>query len=231
LIVPDFVMLGRTVPEPTSQKVLYVCSAGVSSSQGLLRLYPLTIRDAITRWTHAEIDLVPHAIKPHDSRPESRNPGPLGWRAVGKVRQSERAALLAPFVVGSIAEANARRMSLALVKPLPGWEFQLDRNPGEQAPHHEIWGPLPPKSKERFAFTPRLRFNDSAGPHRIQVRDWGVFELMRKYEGAIAAMGPDEQVSWIGNSLKITDESLLFVGNYASHRTAWCVISVLNGVA
>lgn len=231
-LVNDFVMLGRTVPEPTSTKDLFVCSAGVAPSQGgLVRLYPLTARQSVPRWTVNEIDLIPHAIKPRDSRPETRSLGLGGYREIGTVPASQRAALLSPYLVDSIREANERRMSLALVKPLPGWEFRLDRNPGDQAPHHEIWGPQPPKARERFAFTPRLVFDDAAGRHKIQVRDWGLFELMRKNEARISGMEPDEQVSWIGNGLKINDRSLLFVGNYANHRTSWCVISVLGGCA
>lgn len=227
-MIHDFVMLGKTVPEPNSKKLIYVCSAGVSpSSGGLLRLYPLSVLDCPRKWQQCRIDL---SGKRSDNRRETRTLGPAGYVETGLIGKADRAALLAPYVVGSIAEANERRMSLALIRPR-SWEFHLDCNPGERAPHREIFGPVPPKARERFDFTPRLHFTDSVGTHRLQVREWGLFELMRKHETKIAAMTQDQQASWIFGSLSMTERSLLFVGNFAQFRNSWLIISVLNGVA
>lgn len=230
MIVNDFVMLGRTVPEPNRDKQVYVCSVGYCpTTGGLTRVYPLSVHDRLPRWQRAAIDLVPVTRK-GDHRPASRSLGAGGFRALDRCRPEWFRPHFEPLYVDSIAEANRRRISLALLRLPAGWEFRLDRNPGDRAPHHEIWGPVPPKAKERFCFTPRLHFRDPENNHKIQVRDWGVFELMRKYEQRINAMTPDEQVSWIGQSLRLRDGITMLIGNYENALTAWCVISILGQV-
>jgi hypothetical protein len=67
-----------------------------------------------------------------------------------------------------------------------------------------------------------LVFDDDAGTHRLQLRDWGCFEFMRKF-------GDDRRADMHG-ALHLGERSSLLIGNLNNQRRAWIVISVLNGV-
>jgi hypothetical protein len=79
MVVEDFVMLGKTVPEPNSDGRVFVCSAGVSAElKTLMRIYPLARRDAPERWS---INRVQVERNLRDNRIESRKLA--GDRSVG----------------------------------------------------------------------------------------------------------------------------------------------------
>lgn len=236
MICDDFVMLGTTVPEPTRKgDRVFVCSAGVSAQRGeLMRVYPLARRGIPHRWHTYR---VPLERNPDDHRPESwritadRSPGhherineafvPTGQ----VVPDRRRADLLAPFRVGSIHEANARRLSLAVIHP--EWtDLSFEANAASpDSPQLALFdtGQEPPKGARRFPFIPRLRFEDDCGEHNLMLRDWGCYELMRKHEHAYFRQH-------MASALHLRPSSCLLVGNMNHRRNAWLIISVLNGI-
>lgn len=233
ITIDDFVMLGKTVPEPQSDGRIFVCSAGVSPQmKQLMRIYPLGRYDAPKRWSVNEIRLERNRS---DSRPES-------WKRYNPSRGAEddanpdvvtlqreyprasRAALLAPYAVGSVKEANARRLSLAVLHP-DDYDLGFDHNPDSpDSPQLALFdsGKPTPQGAKRFAYIPRLHFRDEDGEHRLMLRDWGCFEWMRK-EG-------DGRRHELTTGLHLTPSSSLLIGNFNRHRTSWLVISVLNGL-
>lgn len=236
MIVEDLVMLGKTVPEPSSDGRVFVCSAGVSPElRTLIRIYPLSLRDCPPRWMTCRMAL---ERNPQDSRPESwkmagdRSPDQLP-RINFRITQSEqvpegrRADLLGPYVIGSIREANERRLSLAIVHPLtqPTLEFRRHEADDPISPQQSLF--IVPKKQlefgsKRFPHNPYLRFEDDGGAHRLQVRDWGVYEFLRKHG--------DHRRAELAQALHLSDDSSLMVGNFHNHRNAWCVISVLSRI-
>lgn len=234
ITIDDFVMLGKTVPEPQSDGRIFVCSAGVSPTlRDLIRVYPLGRFGAPPRWSVNEIPLERNK---KDSRRESfqiaGNRSPETHQDINNVirlRQKEypkaaRAALLAPYTVGSIREANARRLSLAVLHP-EHMDMGFDHNPDSpDSPQLALFdsGKPEPQGAKRFAYIPRLRFRDEDGEHRLMLRDWGCFEFMRK-QG-------DARRTELPAALHLTPASSLLVGNFNRHRTSWLVISVLNGL-
>jgi hypothetical protein len=234
VIIEDFTLLGTTVPESTrSDGRICVCSAGVSpESRKLIRLYPLARRHAPSRWNTYR---VPVERNPKDHRPESfKLQGDRSdsghpyinnvFTNVGEVKPTERAQLLRPFIVGSIKEANEKRLSLAILQPDFG-ALDFDYNPDSpDSPQLALFpdlGPEIPVGAKRFPYIPRLNFYDEVGPHRLMIRDWGVYEQMRKYPGRHR-----ELPHW----LHLSSASSLLVGNFNQHRSAWLIISVLNGL-
>lgn len=233
MILEDFVMLGTTVPEPNSDGRVFVCSAGVSIEFGrLVRIYPLARKNVPRRWCMYR---VPVEINPKDSRLESfkvrgdRSPGAheninAHFELVGKVSPQEKPDLLSQFKIGSIKEANSRRMSLAVIEP-EELELYLEHNPGSpDSPQLRLFvdpEDRPKVGARRFAYIPRLRFRDEEGFHDLSLRDWGCFELMRKH--------PD-RCTEMAQFLHLSKESCLLVGNQNHRRTSWLVISVLNGI-
>lgn len=241
IVLDDFVMLGKTVPEPNSDGRVFVCSAGYSETlRSLVRVYPLGRYDSPPRWSISTAKL---ERNPRDSRIESfklagdRSPD-QHWRincsaftVTGKVSELARAELLRKHVVPSIAEANAARLSLAVVHP-SALEIEFDHNPASpESPELALFD-LPgeaPKGARRFPYIPRLRFADDKGEHRLQLRDWGVYELMRKHNN-LALMSESERRRYVGQALHLDPSCSLLLGNLNNQRTAWLVISVMRGL-
>lgn len=244
MILDDFVMLGTTVPEPNSDGRVFVCSAGLSPEYGkLVRIYPLARRNVPKRWGQYR---VPLERNPRDSRDESFQIA--ADRRIGaherindhfeivrkQVPHSERVAMLAPYVVGSIREANERskaaktpreRFSLAVIHP-ESLELTFDHNPDSpDSPQQALFdrGGDPPSGAKRFPLIPRLRFRDELDWHNLMLRDWGTFEFQRKHSSEYFRRN-------LANALHLDQSSSLLVGNFNQHRTSWLVISVLNGI-
>lgn len=233
MICEDFVMLGKTVPEPVSDGRIFVCSAGYSPEmRQLIRIYPLARHGAPHRWT---VSRVPLERNPKDSRPESWKLA--GDRSLGSherinevitpystLTAGEKLTLLANADewVASINEANERRLSLALIRP-KNFEVIFDENRlSPDSPQLKLFDDGLPEAEgaKRFPYIPRLRFIDGDGTERkLMIRDWGAYELMRKHPEYTFDM---EEALWLG------DDSTLLVGNFNSHRHSWLIISVLN---
>lgn len=233
MICEDFIMLGKTVPEPSSDGRIFVCSAGYSPElRSLIRIYPLARHAAPKRWS---VNRVPLERNPKDSRPESWKLA--GDRTIGSHERINQVFSAYDNVKGmrrldyldddriwveSIAEANQRRLSLALIRPTAAPRLYYDHNQDSpDSPQLKLFstGDPEPQGAKRFPFIPRLEFHDQAGSHRLMLRDWGCYELMRKNPGLSVDMA---------DALSLGHDSALLIGNLNSHRTSWLVISVLN---
>lgn len=246
MILEDFIMLGTTVPEPNGDGRVKVCSAGISPELGkLIRVYPLARRNIPTRWHGYR---VPLERNPKDSRPESwkiagdRTPGAhehindLFEPLHGEYPRSKRAALLGGHVVGSIEEANERKLSLAVIHP-ESVELTFDYNEDSPDSPQEALFELPPGTEipagaKRFPLMPRIRFKDETRMNHLMLRDWGAYELQRK---ALKELGPAAGCDYFRNGLEQAlhldrNRSSLLVGNIHRHFTSWLIISVLNGI-
>jgi hypothetical protein len=236
MILDQFVMLGKTVPESNSDGRQFVCTAGYDLElRAPIRIYPMARWNSPARWS---VSQVPLERNDKDSRAESwkirgdRSPGAHD-RINDVIRPRQRATSIAvqrdiveALTVPSLAEANRRRLSLCVILPddLP----RIDLEAGEVAemqPTPDMFGAavhLPVAA--RFRWHPRLRFKDSTGlPHDLMLRDWGCYELMRK-NGDAAAMQ-------LGEALNLSTAPPLLCGNLNRFRNAWLVISVFSGTA
>ena len=236
MILEDFVMLGKTVPEPNkTDGRVFVCSAGVSAEyRKLIRIYPLAQRAAPRRWG---VYRVPLERNPRDNRDESfqvagdRRPGAherinTQFETVkAEFPARDRAGLLSRYVVGSIQEANAKRLSLAIIQP-DVMEVAFEANPASAAAPQLVLfdsGEESDSGARRFAWMPRIKFHDECGWHYLMLRDWGAFELQRKRGEAYFRQH-------LESALPLKPTSSLLVGNMNNRRTTWLVISVLNGI-
>jgi len=235
VVIDDFVMLGKSVPEPSSDGRIFVCSAGVSPTlRSLIRIYPLARANAPRRWHRSTIHL---ERNPRDDRHESFSIAgerhfhheTINGRFTddGVVPDHERAALLSPYVFEGQDEANRLQMSLAVIHPAE-ISFYLKRAVPDdpESPQLALFD-LPDereaKPTARFEWVPRLIFRDGLGTHDLQLRDWGAYELMRKH-------GYDYAREHLAAALHLRDDTSLLIGNQANRRTSWLVISVFNGV-
>lgn len=234
MILEDFVMLGTTVPEPKKDGRVFVCSAGISPElRSLVRIYPLGRRGVPHRW---DIHRVPVERNSQDSRPESyKIAGDRGvdvhadinqrFERLGTTRHADRIGLLRSYAVASIKEANAKKLSLAIIHP-ESIQLEFEHNPDSpDSPQLALFDRPgePPSGAKRFALMPRLSFRDELGWNRLMLRDWGAFELQRKNS-------TDYFRTNLAGALHLDEDSSLLVGNMNNQRTAWLVISVLNGI-
>lgn len=241
MLLDDFVMLGKTVPEPNSDGRVFVCSAGVSETlRSLVRIYPLGRYAAPTAWSVSTVKL---ERNPKDSRVESfklagdRSPD-QHWRinassftVTGTLAKLARPELLSRYVLASVAQANAERLSLAIVQP-DAMALEFEHNPASpDSPMLALFDLPgdPPQGARRFPYIPRLLFHDEAGDHRLQLRDWGVYELMRKHAN-LTVMTENERREYVTGALHLDGSCSLLIGNINHHRNAWLVISVLRGL-
>lgn len=250
LTVDDFVMLGKTVPEPNSDGRVFVCSAGYSETlRSLIRIYPLARYDAPKTWSVSTVSL---ERNPQDSRFESyqiygdRSRGAhdhinRGFHVTGEVKRHHRAELIKRAVFDSIADANARtigygkdRVSLAIMHG-QGYDLEFEHNPeSPESPQIALFeapfgAAVPEFGAKRFPYVPKLNFHDQAGPHRLSLREWGVFELMRK-NNYLVEMSEGERRQYVRGALHLDPSCSLLVGNMNNQRNAWLVISVLRGL-
>lgn len=240
MVLDDFVMLGKTVPEPNSDGRVFVCSAGYSPTlRSLIRVYPLARHGAPPRWSVSTVRLERNQM---DSRAESfklagdRRPGAhehinREFAVTGEISVSRRGELLRRCVVDSIDDANRRRLSLAVLQS-DGIYLEFEHNPASpDSPQLALFdvAERPQAGARRFPYIPRLRFRDRVGEHRLMLRDWGVYELMRKHEN-LTGMSDGERSRYVGDALRLDPTCSLLVGNLNNQRTAWLVISVLRGL-
>lgn len=169
---------------------------------------------------------------PKDARPASyriaaqRDPDHHKWinrefHRTGSIPKAKRADHLHHSVfIDSIAHANQRRISLGIIRPLDlevQWKRPDSRNPID-VHQGELFAMETGNRPDRI---PYLGFTDHDGDHSLQLRDWGVYELMRKH-------GPDFASRNTAGYLHLRDSSALLVGNILRHQNVWLVISVLN---
>jgi hypothetical protein len=250
MVLDDFVMLGKTVPEPNSDGRTFVCSAGYSATlRSLIRIYPLARFDAPPTWSECTVKL---ERNPSDSRAESyrlagdRRPGShdhinrTAFEVHGMVPKSHRAELLHRCVFPSVVAAEQRqpgygkdRSSLAILQP-ELMDLYFEHNPASPDSPHLALFDLPcakePTGARRFPYIPRLRFVDGDGKERNpMLREWGVFELMRKNNN-LTDMSDGERRKYMTGALHLDATCSLLVGNMLNRRNAWLVISVLRGL-
>ena len=235
MILEDFVMLGTTVPEPNSDGRVFVCSAGISPQlRRLVRIYPLARHHAPHRWG---IYRVPVELNPQDSRIESfkiagdRTPDEHyrinnQFQEIGTTPDADRPRLLAKYTVESIQQANQQRLSLAIIHPAAMDVYFEHNSESPDSPQLRLFdyaSDKPVYGAKRFSIIPRLQFEDAGGTHRLMIRDWGVYELLRK-------RGPEYFQANLSGALHLRADSSLLVGNMNNRRNTWLIISVLNGI-
>lgn len=224
----NFLMLGKTVPEPSkTDERIYVCSAGYHPDLGLTRVYPLGQARAPRRWSLNDVTV---ERNPRDHRAES-------WRIAGDRHdrwindrftttgrldsdQARDMLLDDRRIPRSIQQANEARRSLALLTP-DHIGFSLKHVPDHpDSPQQGLFDAdlAPDEAQRRFPAIPYLHI-DGEAQRNFQLRDWGAYEWMRKH--------PDD-LDAIPDALHLGPKSALLVGNINGRFSTWLVISVLN---
>lgn len=225
--VTGLVMLGKTKPEQRrTDGRTFVCSAGWHPDLGLIRIYPLAVADAPQDWGVYDVDL---ERNPRDNRPESwriaagRHPADhprinQQFTRTGTVSRTHRAAILDDaYQPQSLHDANSARRSLAVLHTARA-HIEWD-TPAGVFDHNQL--ALFQEDDLAVRLLPRVVFTDRDGhQHRLQMREWGLHELVRK-------VGAERAAADTARALHLHTDSPLLVGNMNNQRTAWLAIKVL----
>ena len=235
----DFTMVGKTVARRDSQNRITVCSVGLSrgleeeTGWGLLRVYPLSKNNCPKDWSVCQIPL---ERNPKDSRKES-------WKLAGDRSAENHDAinsaitltsetnshgmrdLIEEHTVSSIAEANRMKISLCFIRPT--WT-EIDHTPHKESPSYDQISLIPeaerefdPYGPDALPYTPVMRFGDKNGIHRLQYRDWGTCELLRKG-------GPSTRHKVFGANRLDEPGQVLLCGSMNGRRNVWLVIKAFR---
>jgi hypothetical protein len=236
MILDDFVMLGKTVPEANGDGRQFVCTAGYSLElRQAIRIYPMARVHCPRRWSLARIPL---ERNPKDSRIESwkirgdRAPDAhdqinnVICTIVPEISIPTKREIAQTLRVRSLKRANENCQSLCVLYPetVPQLSFDAGEE-AEMAPTPDLFGNRPDlKVAQRFNWHPRLRFKDEDGDsHNLMLRDWGCYEFMRK--GGNSKIPPLD----LEQALNLSTAPPLFCGNLNRFRNSWLIISVFHG--
>ncbi len=114
----EAVVLVKAAPLPSSRYKETVCCAAMTDRGEWLRLYPIRYRvlppeKRFRRWDRIRFRWRPPT---NDSRPESRRINEDSLVVLGRLKERERGAFVAPSVVDSLKAVRRRNMSFALLR-------------------------------------------------------------------------------------------------------------------
>ncbi len=225
--IDDWCCLGRTVPEESKKYGLKVCSVGYSAElKAFMRVYPLPLECDIKQRTICQLEL---ARNPSDSRDESwkltRESEDAGIVEVGTPREKEDVVVwLEKHLSPSIADLNDRRRSIGVLKlPTEALEgiLRQRKTPDVSDPEQQLFFEDIDENfgQGTISVAPYLEFRDAAGPHCIQLREWGCYEFLRKNPTKTDQLWSAMRID------KADSDVYLVVGNMSNHRKVWLVIS------
>jgi hypothetical protein len=219
MILEDFVMLGKTAPETDRQGRVTVCSAGWSPElRQLVRIYPLAVENAPPDFSVSQVRLERNH---KDSRHES-------WKIAGDRSADVHSGINARFdvkrilndrsslaeqipIVGSIREANEKRLSLAVIQPEVKPNFYLERNTARILGGEKV-------CTKSYKYTPRLKFSLNGSLHKLKYLNQEVYDYIK----------PSSKDDFWKIQGRFKRNPKLLVGNMFAYRNNWLVIAGLD---
>lgn len=192
----ECVILIKAQPHRSSRYFETVCCAGVGRDQRWRRQYPVPFRilqdsQKFSRWQWISYDFVPPK---EDKRRESQKVLSHTLQTHSELKLSERASFLSPLVRSSLAEADDRKDSLALVRPLEvrleGIKKSSEELLSEAQKHKELASQLSllDGDEEVQPLTPCamqfvVHWKDQDGKrHRQECDDWETAAAFNRFE-------------------------------------------------
>jgi len=225
--IDDFIMFGRTVPEKSQKYGVTVCGAGYSPEiRSFIRIYPLPIRCKIESRDMVTVEV---DRSKHDSRHESwalkdRNEKSVSG-SLGKMTKEEIRQILEKRVT-TLDNLNDAKASLGVIKP-DNFDVEMKtraaiQDPNQMSLFDEFEETITFKTSSDYFKIPYLVTSEGKQKH-LQLREWGIYELMRKNPTKINA-------EYVSNALHIgKDKDVFFiVGNMNQFKTVWLVIKVFS---
>jgi len=228
--IDDFIVLGKTVPEKSKKYGEKVCMAGLSTEmKSLLRLYPIDIYSKIPTRSTLVVEVERNNL---DSRLESwtlKDRSTWSIRSVGeKVGKAQLIEVLESQVAQSIDNLNENRKSLGVLKVDSFDIIMKTRKNIDNDLQLKLFDDFQEfagfKTASDYFQIPYFRINGDDKQRCLQIREWGVYELIRKGEESNQPISAID----IKKALHIKDNSTVYlvVGNMNNVRNVWIIIKV-----
>lgn len=225
----NLIVYGRTVPEESKRYGQSVCMAGYNPElRQMMRIYPLNVTSTVKarHYITAEVER-----NPRDSRLESWALKDRDGSAIILGQKCDPASLrhfLDKEVVEHVDLLNEARKSLGVLRP-DHFSIELKTrsfisNPQQLELFDQFIESGGFKSAGKYFLAPYVVIPSEASQQCFQIREWGIYELLRKYEQS----GKQISATIILDALHITNERDVYfvVGNLNQARTIWLVIKV-----
>lgn len=190
----ECMILIKALPHRSSKYSETVCCAGVGIDQKWRRQYPVPFRilkdeQKFKRWQWISYQYV----RPTDDpRKESQKVQPESVALKSLMKKSERADFLAPLICSSFDEANSRRDSLTLIRPVDLELSAIEKSRAEleveTIKHRELANQLSMFDNTAEPLTPcrmqfRLDWKDQNGKRRShECDDWETSAAFNRFE-------------------------------------------------
>lgn len=219
MILEDFVMLGKTAPETDRQGRVTVCSAGWSPElRQLVRIYPLAVENAPPDFSVSQVRI---ERNDRDTRHES-------WKIAGDRSLNVHAGINTRFdvkrilndrqslvdqipLVGSVQEANQKRLSLAVIQPDSKPNFYLEKNSNWRVSGKEV-------STKSYKYIPRVEFFLDGNKHKLKYLNQEVYQHLK----------PTNKSDFWRIAGRFKRNPKLLIGNMFAYRNNWLVIAGLD---
>jgi hypothetical protein len=221
MILEDVIMLARTVPEPSKRYGVKVCSVVYSPElKGLIRIYPLLPNERIRSRHTLRVELERNRM---DSRRESFKK--INYSLTGNVVQKEGLeSIFDSLVSEDISELNDQRKSLGIIKTnLNDCRFEMKSKKDVEDPRQLCLFQSPDLNTQKlmtgqdYKHIPYVVVPGQKQQKNLQIREWGIYELIRKNDGVIS----DKYLTGIFKG----EDVYFIVGNMNGCRSVWIVCS------
>lgn len=230
--MPNYIVLGQTIPEQSKKYGVRVCTAGYNlDTSEFVRVYPLSVDYHFSRWQCFEG--LPLRRNNKDNREESWRLNiniddihTIPWTMYPK---SKRTALIEELYqfhyAESIRQLNNERRSLAIIR-LNDCEpyFTNQRKTPVDCRQMCMFDDTDYSqlTKVGYKYLPRIKFLDDAGlPHDLMLQSWDAYmhqkNLSNKY-------GVDSL--WEIMKVKRGGNKFALIGNMNHQRNSWLIITL-----
>lgn len=229
--IDDFIIFGRTVPEESKKHGKCVCMAGYSPElRQLMRIYPLTVGIKLKARQSLMVLLERNQL---DSRIESwtlKGRSPLSILNVSPVVSSDFLKMcLEKNLSDDVDSLNFKKKSLGILKAEFSIEMRVRNSIKDLAQRelfHDFYEMVGFKTAKDYFTAPYVRLSTNGRQKYFQIREWGLYELMRKYEQQGKAITETD----IKKSLFLQDNRDVFfvIGNMNHARNTWIIIKTFS---
>ncbi len=237
----DAIVIIKAAPQIGQKHGETVCCAGVDLEGNWLRLYPVSFRtlqknQKFKRWDR--INFKWRLPKAEDQRIESRRIDQQSLEIVGKLKNSEKEAFLAPLIVTSLDKEREKNKSLALLKA-QDLQFFYEQKTEEEIQKQKVKFDELAKQTDMFIqketnpiepcpYKFKYKYKTDDGPREGTCQDW---EIEATYYHHKRRDGEEKALQFI---MKTFGEDypkkgmLLAMGTHSLHPNTWLINGVIR---
>lgn len=220
MILEEVIMLARTVPEPSKKYGVKVCSVAYSPElKQLIRMYPIMPRERMPNRHCFRVKLKRNDF---DSRPESFKK--VSHTVLDRVfSKTELEVIFDALAIEDISTLNERKKSLGIIMAKADeYSTSMKSKKDIADPAQMCLFQKPDLSRgiltgPDYKHIPYINIPSQTKQKNLQIRTWGLYELIRKNDGVIS----DKYLGGVFND----NDLYLVIGNMNGCRSVWIVCS------